>query len=295
MKIGAILRAAEVDGDDGTPPWDDVRAFALAAEDRGLDSVWMWDHFFHRAPDGSIEGMHEAWTILSALAAATTRVELGTLVMCTSFRSPGLLAKMAATLDGVSGGRLILGIGAGWYDAEYQAFGFPLDRRVARFEETLRIVRSLLDGDTVTFTGEFNQLEGAVLAPAPARRIPVLVAGDGPRMLRLTARHADAWNVAWYGLPDEGLRSMLSAFDEVLDAEGRDPADVQRTVGVTIRDPAEPVQVDEEHAFRGSVGEMAVVFDDYAQLGVDHLILEIGPKTEASLDRVAEAMRELRR
>jgi len=294
VKIGVILRAAEVDGDGRTPPWSEVRAFALAAEDRGFDSVWMWDHFFHRTEDGSVEGMHEPWTILSAIAAVTDRVELGTLVMCTSFRSPGLLAKMAATLDEVSGGRLILGIGAGWFDPEYEAFGFPVDRRVARFEESLRIVRSLLDGETLTFAGNFHRLEGAVLAPVPTRRIPVLVAGDGPRMLRLTARHADAWNVAWYGHPDDGLRAMFATFDEVLEAEGRDPGAVARTVGVTIRDPDAPVLEDEELAFRGSVAEMAALFDAYADLGADHLILEIVPKTEASLDRVADAMRDRR-
>jgi len=290
VKIGAVLLAAEVDGVDGTPPWAEVRAFALAAEDRGFDSVWMWDHFFNRAADGSIEGMHESWTILSALAAVTERVELGTLVMCASFRNPGLLAKMAATLDEVSAGRLILGLGAGWHDPEYEAFGFPVGQRVARFEEALRLVRSLLDGETVTFTGEFQRFEGAVLAPAPNRRIPVLVAGDGPRMLRLTARYADAWNAAWYGQPDEGLRSMLASFEDVLEAEGRDPASIMRTVGVRIRDPDGPVVADDEPAFRGSVEQMAALFDGYARLGIDHLILEIGPKSEGSLDRVAEAI-----
>ena len=295
MKIGAVLLAAEIDFDGVTPPWSEVRAFALAAEERGLDSVWMWDHFFNRAADGSVEGMHEPWTILSALAAITTRVELGTLVMCTSFRNPGLLAKMATTLDEVSGERLILGLGAGWHDPEYEAFGYPTDRRAARFEEALLIVRSLLDGGTVTFEGEFNRLDGAVLAPAPSRRIPVLVAGDGPRMLRLTARYADAWNTAWFGTPDERLRSMLRNFEDALEAEGRDPASVQRTVGVTIRDPSAPVLEGEEEAFRGPVEDMAAMFRAYDELGIDHLVLEIGPKTEPSLDRVGEAIESFRR
>lgn len=294
MKIGVVLLAAEVDGDGTTPPWGDVRGFALAAEERSFDSVWMFDHFFNRGADGSIEGMHEAWTTLSAVGAVTSRVQLGTLVLCAGFRSPGLLAKMAASLDEVSGGRVILGVGAGWHDPEYEAFGYPVDHRVDRLEETLRILRPLLDGESVTFTGDFIQFRGAVLAPAPTRRIPVLVAADGPRMLRLTARYADAWNAAWYGVPDQRLRSLLVAFDDALAAEGRDPRAVERTVGVAIRDPSLPPDDDEE-AFRGSVGEMAALFDDYADLGVDHLILEIGPKAESALDRVAEAMGSRRR
>ncbi len=217
--------------------------------------------------------------------------------MCTSFRNPGLLAKMAATLDEVSDGRLILGLGAGWHDPEYEAFGFPTDRRVARFEESLRIVRALLDGEEVTLEGEFHRLRNAVLAPPPRRRIPLLVAADGPRMLRLTARYADAWNTAWYGEPDDDLRSALAALDDALDAEGRPRPDVARTVGVRVRDPAAPVRPDEEDeaSFRGSVAAMAELFGAYDELGIDHLILEIGPKTEASLDRVAEAIGSYRR
>ena len=121
-----------------------MRAFAQHAEAIGLDSVWVFDHFFYRPADGPTEGMHEAWTMVSAVAASTSRVEIGQLVMCASFRNPGLLAKMAATADAVSGGRLILGIGAGWHDPEYAAFGYPVDHRVDRFEEALRIIRQAI-------------------------------------------------------------------------------------------------------------------------------------------------------
>jgi probable F420-dependent oxidoreductase len=289
VKIGVVLPAADVDWGGTTPTWADVKNFALAVEARGFDSVWMFDHFFNRADDGSIEGMLESWTILSAVAAVTSRVLVGTLVMCTSFRSPGLLAKMASTLDEVSGGRLILGVGAGWHDPEYEAFGFPVDHRVDRFEETLQVLRPLLDGQTVTFDGRYHRARDAVLAPAPRQHIPVLVAGDGPRMLGLTARYADAWNTAWFGAPDDALRSRLAAFDEALASEGRDPVEVERTVGVTIRDPDSPVEAGEDEAFRGSVEEMAAMLVEYEELGIDHLILEIGPRSESALDRVAEA------
>jgi len=237
MKVGVVLLAAEVDWDGAMPAWDDVRTFAVGAEDAGLDSVWMFDHFFNRADAGTVEGMYEAWTTLSAIAVVTDRVQLGTLVMCTSFRHPGLLAKMAATLDEISSGRLILGIGAGWHDPEYEAFGYPTGERFARFEEAFTILRELLEGEHVTTSGRFHRLDDAVLAPAPRRRIPILVAGDGPKMLRLTARSADAWNTAWFGAPDRALGDALESFGRALEDEGRDPSSIERTIGVTIRIP----------------------------------------------------------
>ena len=293
MKVGAILPAAD-DGGRPTPPWPAIRSFARAAEARGLDSVWMFDHFFYRPDTGPIEGQHEAWTIVSAVAAATERVEIGTLVLCSSFRSPTLVAKMAATADDVSGGRLILGLGAGWHDAEYDAFGFPRDRRVDRFEETLEIVGPLLRGETVTFDGRYDRARDAVLLPAPTRRIPILVAAFGPRMLRLTARHADAWNTAWFGEPDDRLAERLRALDAALETEGRDPATLARTVGMNVvdldQDPDAGDDDDDDRSFRGSVDELARAIDDYEALGIDHLIVLLQPMTEASLERLAAAL-----
>jgi probable F420-dependent oxidoreductase len=292
VKIGVIIPASESDGDGRTPPWSAIRSFVSAAEARGIDSVWMFDHFFNKEPDAPIEGQHEAWTIVSAIAAATERVEIGTLVLCTSFRSPALVAKMAATADEVSGGRVILGLGAGWHDPEYEAFGFPNDHRVDRFEEALRIIVPLLRGETVTFEGRYEEARDAVLAPAPARHIPVLVAAFGPRMLQLTARHADAWNTAWYGAPDDELRKQMAAFDAALATEGRSPASVARTVGVTVYDPEVAVapEDDDDPSFNGSVEELASAIDGYEALGVDHLIVLLQPLTEASLDRLALAL-----
>jgi probable F420-dependent oxidoreductase len=293
MKIGAILPAAD-DGGRPTPPWPVVRSFAQAAEDQGFNSVWMFDHFFYRPSDGPTEGQHEAWTIVSAVAAATERLEIGTLVLCSSFRSPSLVAKMAATADEVSGGRLILGLGAGWHDAEYDAFGFPRDHRVGRFEEALQIVAPLLRGETVTFDGRYHEARDAVLRPAPTRTVPVLVAAFGRRMLRLTARHADAWNTAWFGAPDDRLAERLRALDAALEAEGRDPATLARTVGVNVvdldQDPDAGDDDDDDRSFRGSVDELARAIDDYEALGIDHLIVLLQPMTEASLERLAAAL-----
>lgn len=182
MKIGVVLPVGETDGTGGaSPSWAEVREVAVAAEQSGLDSVWLADHFFYRAPDGTTHGMHEAWTLLSGVAAVTERVELGTMVLCASFRDPGLTAKMAATLDLVSNGRLILGVGAGWHDPEYDAFGLPTDHRVGRFEEWLEIVARLVRGETVRFDGTYHKVDGAILLPPPARRIPILVAARSGR------------------------------------------------------------------------------------------------------------------
>jgi probable F420-dependent oxidoreductase len=292
VKIGVVLPAAEGEIEGVTPPWSAIRSFALAAEGHGLDSVWMFDHFFYSPRTGPIRGMHEAWTVVSAVAAVTERVEIGTLVICSSFRNPALLAKMAATADEVSGGRLILGLGAGWHDPEYEAFGFLNDHRVDRFEEWLRIVVPLLRGETVTFDGRYHQARDAVLVPAPARHIPVLVAAFSPRMLRLTARHADAWNTAWYGGPDERLHESLAKIAAVMEAEGRDPATLARTVGMNVRDPEldAPEERDEDRSFSGSLDDLARTFDEYAALGIDHLIIDLVPLTDASLDRLARAL-----
>jgi alkanesulfonate monooxygenase SsuD/methylene tetrahydromethanopterin reductase-like flavin-dependent oxidoreductase (luciferase family) len=251
--------------------------------------VWMFDHLFDQPEAGSIQGMHEAWTIVSAVAASTERVEIGTLVLCTSFRSPGLTAKMAVSADEVSSGRVILGLGAGWHDPEYDAFGFPKDHRVARFEESLRIIAPLLRGERVTVAGRYHTTRDARLFPPARRRIPILVAGEGPRMLRLAARHADAWNTAWYGVPDDRLSGQLVALTDALENEGRDPATMTRTVGMVVRDPRVDAPA-EEKEFAGSVEELAHAVEAYARLGIDHLIVLLQPMTEPSLDRLGAAL-----
>ena len=290
MKIGAILPMADVDVPGADVSWPTLRSFARACDDGGLDSVWVFDHFYYDPGEGKpIEGMHEAWTVLVAAAAVTERVQLGSIVMCNTFRHPGLLAKMAATADEVSDGRLLLGIGAGWHDAEYDAFGFPKDHRVGRLEETLKVLRPLLDGERVTFDGAYVSLDEAVLAPAPRHRVPILVAAGAPRMLALTATHADAWNTAWYGEPNDQLRSELAALDDALAAAGRDPSTLERTVGVRFAGP-EAGPSDDEDLFRGSVDELAAVLDEFEALGADHLIVGLEPIVPSSLEHLLAAM-----
>ena len=261
-----------------------MRAFAVHAEAVGLNSLWVYDHLLFRSSDGPDEGIHEAWTVLSALAATTSRLELGQLVLCMSFRDPGVLAKMAVTADAISGGRLLLGLGAGWHDPEYLAFGFPTDHRVSRFEEALQIVGPLLAGDRISFDGRFHRVSDAVLLPAPQRRVPILIAGHGPRMLRLTARSADAWNTAWYGLPDHQLDGRLADLRAALDTEGRDPATLRRTVGLGW-DRTRPDQIG-----GGSADALAATLDSYERLGFDDVIVSLQPVDEPGLDLIRRAL-----
>jgi alkanesulfonate monooxygenase SsuD/methylene tetrahydromethanopterin reductase-like flavin-dependent oxidoreductase (luciferase family) len=203
-----------------------------------------------------------------------------------------VLAKMAVTADAVSDGRLVLGLGAGWYDAEYAAFGYATDHRVGRFEEALQIVTALLAGESVTVSGRYYRLREAALLPSPQRQIPILVAAKGPRMLRLVARHADAWNNAWFGRPDDRLRARLSDLEEALAAEGRDPKTLRRTVGMDVEDPdAAPSAGTGDVPFRGSISEFAEALDEYAELAFDDVIVGLEPRRERSLDRLAEAAR----
>ena len=287
-----MLPVSDSDGPSGLPSFDEAAAVARAAEDGGLDSAWLADHFLYRAADGKVYGLHESWTWLAGLAAVTTRITLGHLVVCTSFRPPALTAKLAVTLDAISNGRFVLGLGCGWHQAEYEAMGLPFDHRVGRFEEALSIITGLLSGEEVTHHGRFYDLERSVLAPKAGRRIPILVAAEQDRMLQLTARHADLWNTAWYGAPDDRLRRQLAAFDGALAVAGRSRADVRPTVGITVRDPAQPpVPEPEERAIGGSIEELAAVLGAYGDLGVGHVMVGLEPMSVRSVERLAEAVR----
>lgn len=297
MKIGLVLPMNDADG-PGAASWPALARLARHAEDGGIDSLWLYDHLIFRMPGEEEDGIHEATTLLAAVAAVTSRAELGTIVLGTAFRPPALTAKMAATIDEIANGRLILGLGTGWHEPEYTAFGYPFDHRVGRFEEALAIIQPLIRGERVTFQGRFHQVEDAVLIPAPPRpkrlpgRIPVLIAAKGERMLRLTARHADAWNMAWFGLPTERADERLAGLRAACEAEGRDPSTIEVTVGVTVdTEAAAGGRPGAGNALAPDMDEIARAFDAWRDYGAGTVQVDLRPVSERTIDLLLAARR----
>ena len=222
-------------------PWPEMVAMARAAEDAGFDSIWLGDHLLYDLPDGSVRGPWEVWTALAALAGVTERVELGPLVASTSFHAPAMLAKLAATVDAISGGRLILGLGAGWNQREYTAFGFPYDKRVSRFEEAFTIIRELLRTGRSDFRGAYYEVADCVLDPRPVRPggPPLMLGSVSPRMMRIGLPHVDAWNVWWsdYGNDAEGFAAVRTRVEDAIEQAGRAPGEVEATAAVLVKLP----------------------------------------------------------
>ena len=293
MGIGVILPIAEDSAFGGTPHYSDILAMTRTAEDAGLDAVWIIDHLVFRAQPGSQfevpedeedRGVWECFTTMAALAGATERVQIGSLVACTGFRNPGLVAKMTETIDDISGGRVILGLGAGWHEPEYEAFGYPFDHRVSRFEEAIAIIQPLLREGQVDFEGEFFQARDAVNRPRGPRAsgAPILVGSTGQRMMRIIARYADAWNTVWHGNPDAVIAQM-AAMDEACRDVGRDPATLVRTAGGNIAMPGylgkrpDPI--------RGNDEEIAATILRFRELGIQHFVAGLDPCTPQTIEQ----------
>jgi probable F420-dependent oxidoreductase len=275
--------------------WPEYLAMARAAEAAGFDSIWLGDHLLYRDRGGREVGPWEGWTLLAALAAATERVALGPLVACAAFHPPGLIAKMAATVDEVSGGRYVLGLGAGWNEDEFRAFGLPYDHRVSRFEESFAIVRGLLAGERVSLAGRFWQAEDAVLLPPPARRVPLMVGSNGPRVLRATLPHVDAWNTWWdgYGNTPEGFAALNARITEAAREAGRAPEEIERSACVLVvldRDAGERPATPESPPLEGSPERIAAGLRELAEAGADEAILVVSPITERSIRALAEVV-----
>lgn len=283
--------------------WSELLEMARLIEDVGFDSIWVGDHLLYRFDDGASAGPWECWSVLSALAASTSRVQIGPLVAATGFHAPAMLAKMAVTVDEISGGRLILGLGAGWNETEYRAFGFPFEHRISRFEEAFTIIRTLLREGSIDFAGRWYEARDCELLPRGPRSggPPLLIGSSGERMLAITMPYADAWNV-WYadiGNAPDGLAPFRERVDSACLAAGRDPSEVERTAAVLVQLPggrgrrqgdarvAPPVS--------GSPDEMAEALRGFAAAGIGHVQVVLDPITIDSIEAMVPVLEALDR
>jgi len=289
VKIGIILPLGENSDTSECPSYNEVKGWAKQAEANGFDSVWVYDHLIYRFPEKPTQGVWEAFTFWAALAEATERVELGCLVLCTAFRNPAVTAKMAVTLDHISGGRVILGLGAGWHEPEFDAFGISFANKVDRFEEAIKIITPLVQEGKVDFTGKYYSAPNGEMKPAPERKIPVLIASKGPRMLGLTAQYADQWNTAWFGDYSASLERRTE-MNAALAAAGRDPKSLEVTVGVQVNFPdledLGDIVENKDKWISGSVDDVAAALAEYQANGVGHVIVNLHPLTTESIDRL---------
>ena len=295
MKIGLALPTIDLSA-GRTASLAELGARAKAAEALGFDSLWVMDHLWIEGGGGR-RGGHDPFVTLAYMAALTERIQLGTLVLCNSFRHPAQTARETAALSDASGGRFICGLGAGWHQPEYDAFAFPFDHKVSRLAETLEVIGPLLKGEHVTHEGRFYQLRDASVLTTTAAA-PVWVAGGQPRMMDLIARHSDGWNTAWLG-PDTGpFTSKLSDLHAAMDRVGRPRDQVEVSVGVFAL-PEEGADSYDGKAIAGSPAQVAEALNRYREAGADHVIvsLSVFPFTEmnpAHPEALAEAIRLIR-
>jgi probable F420-dependent oxidoreductase len=266
--------------------WPEYVAMARAAEAVGFDSIWVGDHYLYRDDGRAERGPWEAWTLLAGLANVTERVKLGPLVACLNFHPPVILAKVAATVDELSGGRLVIGLGAGWNRTEFGALGLPYDHRAARFEEAFDIVRRLLSGERVRFDGDWHRADDAVLLPPPARRPPLMIGSTGDRVLAAALPYVDAWNTwfDWFGNTAEGFARGNASIDEACERAGRDPATVERSACVLVRFPGDAGERPDEPGVEPiEPSQLAAELRAFADAGADEVILVCDPITERSI------------
>ena len=298
FKIGLFVPHFEQPWNGSSLRWTDIAAMARGAEEVGFDSLWLPEHLLFRFPEVYQQGAWDAWSLLAAVAASTQTIEIGPLVACTSFRNPAVMAKMAATIDEISGGRLILGLGAGWHEPEYAAFGFPYDHRVSRFDEALQVITALLRTGHVDFDGAYYTARDCELRPRGPRPEgpPLLIRGSGPRMLRLAARYGDAWNADRQN-DVVAVQALNTRVDAACHDEGRDPASLSRVIGIQVdllnasRQAMQPRQwVMAPWPLTGTPEELAAQIRRYAEARVEHMMIWIDPVSLAGIEAFAPVL-----
>lgn len=287
MSLGLMVPIFEESAFGGTPRFADMLEITRTAADVGFDIAWFADHFSAPAKEGeAARGVWEAFTAIAGLAAATDdlAIHLGTLVACTGFRNPGVLAKMTETIDEISQGRFILGIGAGWHEPEYEMFGMPFDHRASRFEEAIAILADLLRAGESSREGQFFSAVEAFNRPrgprAEAGGPPILVGTSGERMLRITARYADAWNTVWHPTAADA-KPKVEALRAACEDVGRDFSSIVKTAGGNIAlDGYHDVR---PNPIRGTTDQIADTISEFQALGFSHFVCGLDPCTPASV------------
>jgi len=314
IDVGLILTTVEDRERNWILSWNEVRELVQTAEAVGFDSVWIPDHLIHEPEDVEPYGIWEAWSLIAALAAVTERIRIGPHVLCTGWRNPALIAKMADTVDEISNGRFILALGAGWHEPEYRAFGFPFDHRISRFSDALAIISSLLRTGTSTFDGRFSQTDDCELRPrGPSSAGPPIMIGTiagtplggwlgiergGDRMLDLVARYADIWNCPIVNDPDliPGIRDMI---DTACARNGREPDTLVRTNGVAFdlpgweATPGNPNVRERRKAMgavEGAPEELAEILWRFAGAGVSEVHVQLDPETPAGIEQFTKTL-----
>jgi alkanesulfonate monooxygenase SsuD/methylene tetrahydromethanopterin reductase-like flavin-dependent oxidoreductase (luciferase family) len=299
LKVGLMLPTWTGSFGGQTPSWSELAGLARLAEDVGFDSLWLPDMLRYRFGESADPiACWETWSLVAGLAATTQRLEIGTLVLVGAYRSPALLAEMAETVDEISCGRLILGIGAGVNQDEHEAFGFTWEHRYDRLEEALTIVRGLFRDSRVDFEGEHvsaRDCELGLRGPRPAGP-PILVGGGGPRMRRLAARFADLWNIGFFGAPADVTEvvKLQGEVDAACTEAGRDPSSLERTAAVMVHLGGQPAMVGPHDwsagALRGAPEELASSLRAFAAAGIRHLQVGLLPSTRASVESFAQVL-----
>lgn len=277
---------------DRPTTWQDISSLSRTAEAVGFEAVWVPDHLLYKFENEPPDAPWECWSMLSAIAAVTSTVEIGPLVLSASFRNPALIAKMAATVDEISGGRLVLGLGAGWHEPEYRSFGFPFDHRASRFAEALTIIHGLLRHGEIDFAGTYHEARECVLIPRGPRPdgIPLMIGSRGEKMLEIALPLVDAWN-AWYlwgANTPEGLVPVLDQVDAIATRMGRAPSDIARTSAVLVSPESghmgTPLAGRSAPAITGPPDVIAERLLQFAGIGINELMVVLEPNTEETIE-----------
>jgi alkanesulfonate monooxygenase SsuD/methylene tetrahydromethanopterin reductase-like flavin-dependent oxidoreductase (luciferase family) len=289
MSLGLMVPISEGAAFGGTPRFSDIVEMAKVAKDVGFEALWFADHFIFGSEAEGYRGVWECWTMMAAAAAAVPDIQIGSLVACTGFRNPGVIAKMAEVIDEVSQGRFILGLGAGWHEPEYDMFGFPFDHRVTRFEEAIEIIYPLLREGRADRQGRYYAAHRAVNLPRGPRPggPPILVGSTSPRMLGILVRYADAWNTVWHKSA-EVIPPKIEQVRRACEDMGRDFSTLVLTAGGNIA--MEGYQGARPDPIEGDDDAKAAAIAGFRDLGIRHYVRGLDPCTPASIAQFARVI-----